>query len=269
MKTIFQLLIVACFFYISSTIHAQDDPTNYHLIGYMKVEPGMHGDYLKLEKAWKKIHAARKEAGDLQNWSLSRVISPTGADVEYNYVTRNTYRGDKQLANHFEGDYMPENWTSLLTPEEIQLVMRTGEIRTIVRNEVWTNAEVALADDYNKATITVFNYFDHPEGKSRADHFAVERDIWLPLHKARIADGSLKGWVLLQMMMPGGSSQPYHDATVDIYADMNALLADPMFDYFEKIHPGKKVADLMERTNANSDLMMREVRMTLDRLDWE
>ncbi len=270
MKTLIKTLLFAfCFCLVSPNLTAQDQdpdpPTPYHVLGYMKVKPSMHGDYLKLEKAWKKIHAAKKKAGSLDQWALSRVVT-AGANAEYNYVTRNTLYGEEKLANYFEASYMPENWTSLLTPDELELVMRTDEIRTMVKTEVWATAEIILADDVNKATIHVFNYFDHPEGKDRDDHFKVERDIWMPVHKARIDDGKMKGWVMLGMVSPYGSGMPYHDATVDIYTDMEEYLTIPFGEYFDKIHAGKDMDELMKRTNDNTDLIRGELRMNIDSL---
>ena len=267
MQTLFKCFFVAVLFcFANSTATAQNDqPTHYHVIDYMKVKPGMNDDYVKCEQAWKKIHAAKKKAGKLEDWSLYQVISPSGADAEYDYVTRNTFVGEDKLAALYENSYFPDNWTSLLTPDEIDLVMRTSEFRTIVKTEVWATAESIWASDMSDTNISVFNYFSYPEGKGRADHFRVERDIWMPVHQARINDGKLKGWVLTSMVMPAGSSMPYHDGTVDLYKDMKSMLTDPVEDYFSKLYPGKEDA-LFDDTAANADLVRREVRMHVDGL---
>lgn len=260
-------LLLAIFCCQAVTSVAQNDqPTYYNVYSYIKVAPGMDAEYLKLEKAWKKIHAAKKKAGKLESWSLMEVLSPSGASCEYNYVTRNTFKGDDQLAEFFEGQFMPDNWQSLLTPEELALVNRTGEIRTLVKNEVWSTVDQTMAADMSNAKISVFNYFDIPDGKTSADHVKMERDIWKPVHDARIKDGKMKGWVLMRLEFPFGASMPYQDATVDMYTDMKQLLGWSD-DYFEKVHPGKDMAEVWKETTAVATLLKGELRIDIDNLN--
>ncbi|MCB0573294.1 MAG: hypothetical protein KDC61_01860 [Saprospiraceae bacterium] len=242
-------------------------PTYYNMYSYIKVAPGKHAEYLKLEKAWKKIHAARIKAGRMDSWCLMDVLSPSGAACEYNYVTRNTFKGDEQLAEFFEGTFMPDDWQSLLTKEELDLVNRTDEIRTLVKNEVWSTVDKTMAADMSNAKISVFNYFDFPEGKTSADHVKMEQDIWKPVHDARVKDGQLKGWLLLRLEFPFGADMPYHDATIDVYTDMKQLLAPWFEEIFAKVHAGKNIADLMKATREAARLVKGELRIDIDKLN--
>jgi hypothetical protein len=268
MKKAFFILTLAFLCCQTNTGIAQSTtPTAYSVYSYIKVAPGMHEDYLKLEKAYKKIHAAKKKAGKMNDWALMEVLSPSGANCEYNYVTRNSFLGDEQLAAYFEEDYMPANWESLLTAEELALVKRTNEIRTLVKNEIWSDVDAVMAENLSDHAISVFNYFLVPEGKTQTEHNKVEMDIWKPIMEARINDGKMLGWRLLRMESPFGSSMPYEQATIDIYKDMKSYLA-PWFDvYFKKVHPGKNVTDLIKQTNAVSNLVKGELRMRIDHLD--
>jgi hypothetical protein len=270
MKTRFiSFLMLAILFCQTYTAFAQQaEPTFYTIYDYMKVKPGKWDDYLKLEKAFKKIHAAKKKAGKLDTWGLMEVLSPSGASMEYNYVTYNVYAGDAQLANYYEGQYMPDNWSNMLTPDEFELVMNANEIRTLVKTEVWSNTDRVVAEDVSSAKISVFNYFDFPATGSHDKHVKVETDIWKPIHAARVKDGTMKGWRMLQMQMPFGADMPYQDATVDLYADMTQYLAAWFDKYFAKVHPGKDMNALMKQTNEACTLLRGEVRMVIDRLDW-
>lgn len=264
-KSLF-LLAFACLFSIN--IIAQENETakklqSYYVFDYMKVKPEMRKDYLALEKAWKKIHLKNINAGKYESWNLVRVASPSGVSSEYNFITRTRFKGEKAIAEHIENSSMPENWESLLTAEEIALVKRGNEIRTWVKSETWTLGDIIYPEG-TKANVSVFNYFDYPEGSGRSDHFKVEKEIWKPVHQARINDGKLKGWVLTRMVMPVGTSMPYHDATVDLYDNIEQMMMDNPMPYFEKVHPGKNVDKLLEETGAVSDLVRREVRINLD-----
>lgn len=233
----------------------------------MKVAPGMHGDYLKMEKAYKKMHAEAKKAGKMAGWALLEVISPAGTNTEYNYVARNTFSGEEQLANYMGGDFYDEKWESVLTKEEMALVERTEQIRSMVKVEVWSMVDGARAKDWETAKVAVFNYFDSPEGKTRTDHFNMEKEIWKPVHQARVDDGKMKGWVLLNLEFPFGASMPYNSATVDLYTDMKEYFTPWFEDYFKKVHPGKNLDELEKRTMEAATLTKGEVRMLLDRLD--
>jgi len=262
------LAIFVVFFAFSNFINAQDDqPTTYHVLSYMKVESGMHQDYIKLEKAWKKIHQAQIKAGTQNQWVLDRVISPSGANAEYNYITRQSFKGEAQLGNHMEGRGMPENWKTLLTPDEIKLVERTDKIRTWVKTEVWSSIDGVSADDYKKAKIHVFNFFDSPEGKRLADHIRVETDIWKPIHEARVKNDQAKGWFLIQKEFPFGSQQNYDSATVDVYESIEQMMSPTLMKTLKEVHPDKKMEDIMKETAANSDLISGEIRMQLDRTE--
>ncbi len=262
------MLLFAILIGQTNTLSAQTDkPVTYVVYSYIKVAPGKHAEYIKLEKAWKKIHAAKKKAGKMDGWGLMAVLSPSGASAEYNYIARNAYLGTDQIAGHFSENFMPENWKSLLTEDEIALINRTDEIRTLIKDEVWSQVDGVFADKLSDNIVSVCNYFKVPEGKTQADHNKMEADIWKPVHAARIKDGQMEGWALMQKEMPFGSSEPYELAAIDIYKDMKSYFT-PWFEaYFKKIHPTKKVEDLMKQTIAVTDLVKADIRVRIDKLD--
>ena len=96
-------------------------PSGYLVMAYIKVAPNKISEYLKMEKAHKKLHAARKKAGKMGDWTLYEVVTPWGESCEYNYIAHNRYENDEQYANSVEGTRDP-NWESLLTAEEVALV---------------------------------------------------------------------------------------------------------------------------------------------------
>jgi len=268
-RAIKALALAGFCFLLSTNAGAQSaDTTLYIVYAYMKVAPDKEAEYLKMEQAYKKLHAASQKAGNLYDWGLARIVSPYGANCEYNYVASNVLRGTAQLARYYEGSF-DSNWQSLLTKEEIDLVKRTDQIRTLVKEEVWSKADGVFSDDWQKGKIVVFNYFSSPSGKTRADHEKVEQDIWKPVHAARVKDGKMKAWILFDMEFPFGAEMPYNMATADVYTDMKEYLA-PWFEaYFKKVHPGKDSNQLVQQTLAATTLQKGEVRMMLDRLSWK
>ena len=70
-----------------------------------------------------KIVACKKKNGMQDDWVISRVVIPAGTDAEYDYVTRHSFAGEAQLAGYLEKPFLPENWQSLVTLDEIKLVL--------------------------------------------------------------------------------------------------------------------------------------------------
>ena len=243
---------------------AEEAPVTYYSqIDYMYVAPGMHSEYRALEAAWKKIHQANVDAGRYDIWTLSQVMMPRGAATGHNYVTRIGFRGEAQMAAVMTDGIMPDNWQELLTDEELELVQRTEKIRKWVKTEVFSTMEFIRQEEM-EANVTVFNYFGSPEGAERDDHFRVERDHWMPVHQARIDAGEMEGWVLLNKVLPYGTGEAYHSATVDVYESIEEFMTSDAYPHIEAIH-GEKMEDVFVETNAAAALILGEVRMSLDR----
>ena len=261
-------LMASLFFFVMSLnlSTAQDDVNYYFAVDYMKVKPSNFGDYEKLEKVWKKIHKARIKAGTLDGWFFDRIASPAGTNAEYDYITVNRYKGENQMAGHYEESMMPDKLESPLTAEEIELVSKTASLRDIVKQEMWTSVDGTWAEDMTKANVLVFNYFRLKPGKTLEDHEKVEIDVWKPLHTARIEANQMLGWGLYNMVFPQphGTNVAYHSGTVDVYTDMKQFMTPNMMSLVEKVHPGKSVDEILKKTNAVADLLSAEVRMRID-----
>lgn len=264
MKIFKHTFLVLALSFFAAQLQGQQTATVYYSMDYMKVAPSNVTDYLACEKAWKKIHAFKKQAGIIEGWALERVMSPTGTSTEYNFVTRQRYKDRNQLAAAQSKPFMPENWKSLLTADEIALVNRTAELRSYVKNEVWSAEERVLAPDVKEAKISVVNYFTMPSGVSRADHLKMERALWKPFHKSNMEQGKSKGWVLLNRELPMGSDYAYDLITVDLYTDMGQFWAPFDEGTFEKIHPGKSMNDIMKKSRSLGKRGSAEVRRSLD-----
>lgn len=268
MKTLFKFFILAaCLCLIANPTFGQeaDEAQTYHVHDYLQVAPGNHADYLAVEKVWKKIHQANIKAGNYLYWELTEIVMPVGSSTEYNYVTRIAVRGEENLAALMTGEFFSGNLTENLTDAEKALFQRTGELRTYVKKEVYTVSHILPAEDFKDVKVSVMNHFDYPEGSGHQAHVQMEKDIWAPVHAARIKAGEMLGWVVANKIMPGGAGESFHDVTVDLYKDMPTYLANrsPM-PQFNKVHADKSIDNLMAKTDAAASLVYTEVRHTLD-----
>lgn len=250
-----------------NSTQAQEDEAFYSVVNFMKVKPGMGDAYLDLEtKIWKKFHESRKKSGKIVNWMLFQVLSPSGSSVEYNYITVDVYKGAAGLASHYEWD--PAAMEGILTDEEMKKAMKTDEVRELVKSEVFRRRD-AIWTEKEGATgiIQVANYMKFKEGVNGPEYKKVEDEIWKPVHEARVNDGGMTGWAVQSLELPYGSALPYDAVTVDVYETFEDMMA-PFFDtYFPKVHPGKDVDDLLDKTGETHDLIKSDVLRRLDSLN--
>lgn len=254
--------ILLCFF--ASTISSQNSATRYYVMDYMKVESNNVENYLACEKAWKKIHLHKVESGAIEGWGLERIVSPVGSSTEYNFVTRQIFKDRNQLAEYQSNKYFPDNWESLLTPKEIELVNQTGKLRTHVKSEIWSSEEREVSEDMSDSDYAVINYFKVPKGVSRTQHLNMERDLWQPFHQQKIKDGEMKAWILLNRELPMGSDYDYDIITVDVYKDLHQFWEPFDDEGFVKLHPGKSMEDLWAKTIEVGKRTSAEIRKSLD-----
>lgn len=256
------LCMFLCFF--AGTISSQNSTTRYYVMDYMKVESDNVEAYLACEKAWKKIHLHKVESGAIQGWGLERIVSPLGSTTEYNFVTRQIFKDRNQLAEYQSNRYFPENWESLLTPKEIELVNKTDKLRTHVKSEIWSAEEREMDEDMSNADYAVINYFKIPKDGSRADHLSMERELWMPFHQMKIQEGKMKAWILLNRELPMGSDYDYDVVTVDVYKDLHQFWAPFDEAGFTKLHAGKSMEDLWAKTVEAGTRRSAEIRKSLD-----
>lgn len=261
MKSLIPLFLLLLFVGINTNLLAQEEETTtyYHALEYMKVPADGHADYLKLEAAWKKIHMANIKAGKYVGWEFSEVIFPTVSASDYHYVTRTVFAGAEQLGNSIENWAYPENLENILTKEELEMVEKTAQYRTMVKREVWTIENMIGGPEAANAKIMVMNFFDSPTGKSVSDHLQVEKDIWQPVHQSRIDAGEMQAWGVVTLALPWGSDYPYDSATIDVYNTVAEHLSNNMLNHFEKAHSGKDLNKMMAETTANANLISSEI----------
>jgi hypothetical protein len=84
----------------------------------------------------------------------------------------------------------------------------------------------------------------------------LEREIWKPIHSYRLDSGTMAGWSLWGLVMPGGSAVNYNYKTVDYYHSLGDLAEPLTLEIISNVHPdltGDELDAFFERTiNARS-----------------
>ncbi|NNE28515.1 MAG: hypothetical protein HKN16_02695, partial [Saprospiraceae bacterium] len=258
---------LSCLFLALPIITTAQDEQVYMAVDYMKVEPQNVDDYLKLEKAWKKIHFGAVHLGNCDGWYLEQIVSPFGTNLEYNYVTMRIYRGTRKLARTFDQGMLPKKWESYLNPAELELVERTEDLRKLVKQEVFVMESDAMPKDWKHPKFKVTNYMKVKDGSSFDEYAALEHEIWKPLHDKMLEQGKRRGWGLFERFLPYGSSYGYNGVTVDYFDSMEQFFNLPFEEAFAAVHPSKDADALQKKTNATRDLLWCEVSVLVDFVD--
>jgi len=112
------------------------------------------------------------------------------------------------------------------------------------------------------------NYMKASPGKD-ADYLKVEREMWKPLHQERIKQGLIRSWSLYGLQFPSGTDEKYDYATVEAF-DQFSQLENPYSNIdkmLEKVHPGVKVDDFIDRTEKTRNLVRSEVWVLIGKVE--
>ncbi|MBX2891658.1 MAG: hypothetical protein KF734_12060 [Saprospiraceae bacterium] len=259
------VLLVSSQSLLAQTTATPPPPTNYYIVDYMKAKPGHAGDYVRLERTvWKDLHKARiKKGGSQTAWWFLEVRMPSGASVEYDYVTVTTVSGWNGI------DSLYNSWDDVfrkMSAEQAKHVDSTEMFRTLVRTEIYMDVDAV----FKNAPGTVpppkfwfYNYMDVPDGKWD-DYVKMEKEIARPVHLEQCLNGHRAGWGLYSLVFPSGSEMKYEAVTIDFFDKWGDVVADDFAAIFKKVHPTKKMEDVSKTIEASRKLARTEVWVLLD-----
>ncbi len=89
--------------------------------------------------------------------------------------------------------------------------------------------------------------FMNVEPAKHASYLQVEQEIWKPMHQERINEGIIVGWYLYAVEF-SGELNDYNYVAITLYDNAQQLENPWRSDIPEKVHPGKRVEELMQKT---------------------
>ena len=109
------------------------------------------------------------------------------------------------------------------------------------------------------------SYMKVAPGKG-AEYVALEKDVWMPVHRERAKSGKLRSWALYGVRSPGGTANPYNYAVLTTYDRWQDLEDFGLTDLFKKVHPDKPMADISRRTGDARDMVRVETWELIDQV---
>jgi hypothetical protein len=238
----------------ASPAPAQVDSTLYLVVDCMK---STSPDYVNVEQEiWKPIHQELVRQGRKGFWALYGVRF--GSRDECDYYTVNTYFGTEALQRGMPdlADIFAEVHPDMDFDEAMQ---RTWASRKMVRTQLWLGVGGIQAESFRYVYV---NLMSAPDANAYVE---LERTVFMPVHKALVADGLMKGWALYQLASPYGTDIEYSHATVDFMDDIGYL---PFGDYLSNVHPDRDVDEIWSATNEARSIVLSELWYVIDRTEW-
>lgn len=236
---------------------ASNEPV-YLLREYMKVEPGMEADYLKVEAVWKKVHDRRKAEGKIHNWNLSRRVFPSGANQDYDYMTVTSFKSGKELdeANNMTWDYIKKG----MSEEDIAIANNTGKTRKIV------NRQLDMLLESVQAPVQM-RYFEitnmNVSGANSDEMEKMEKEMKAVFQEA-INAKNITGWRFgkrIYPRSPNGGSYYRIQNTTSMDDMLKAKSSGFVKTAYKKVYPAKDVNVVWKR--------FAEISTSLDTELWE
>ena len=117
-----------------------------------------------------------------------------------------------------------------------------------------------------KPTFMMVEFMKVAEGKE-AEWLKLERETWKPLHKLRIADGTIKSWAALAQAVPGDDSNGPTVATVTTFSGWPDPTKTNWEALMKKAHPDADVPKIFAQTEAARRIVRSEIWQVLDQTE--
>jgi hypothetical protein len=226
------------------------------IVDYMKVKPQNEGDYLEVEKEWKKIHQARLDQGIITTWILYKRMYAGAAD-SYQYITVAIYDDFKKTENPIPWNWMTENYSE----EELDKLMeKTGKSRVMLTSEVYF--QYAEVENAKPSKYMIINRMKPKPGKA-GEYRTYEKEIVQPFFEEAIEQEQRSNWSAWDRWM---SDSEFSMVTVDGYAEFGQWRDQTVSfeEIMKKVHPDKSPDELMGKASEMRTRVSMELWKVVD-----
>ena len=225
-------------------------------------------DYKKIDYLWvsqdsdwsadgmKATYEDLVESGDLKNWALYRVNYPGGKRSDYNYISVATSSEIKVFEMQFS-----ESDSPFYVPSAMDQNSSAGENPvTLIASEIWKVRSVLPTDSTTgkPSKFMVMDYMSVSEGNGPS-YLTLEDEVAMPLHRERYNNGTMAGWEVYSLVLPGGTEYGYSFATGNYFDHIADIEFGFTRELINKTLPGRDVRDLLNTIYETRDLVKSEV----------
>jgi L-rhamnose mutarotase len=126
-------------------------------------------------------------------------------------------------------------------------IEKTGILRRYCLSFIIAVMTAVTVYSQNIPSLFVVVDFMKVEPENHASYLQVEQEIWKPMHQERINEGIIVGWYLYAVEFSGGMDD-YNYVVITLYDNADQLENPWSNDIPGKVHPGKRLEEMMQRT---------------------
>jgi hypothetical protein len=200
--------------------------------------------------------------GTIRSWQLYAVRYPGGERSNYNMICVVTAPEINTFEDAFSGiesmQFMPAGGGDNEMGEMASMTQ-------LAASEIW-NVRSRVDTDTAKTEPTRYMTMDYmhvPEGNGPA-YLTLEDEVAKPLHRARIENGTMSGWEVYSLMLPGGTEYGYNYATGNFYdhiADMEFGFTNELM---KQTPSSTNVSEILDNIYETRDLVKIELWELVD-----
>lgn len=253
-------LLISCCLIHPMRLKAQDS-TNYFSVSFVKLkDPSFSQEYEELLKFYsKKIMEYRTKQGNVMDWSVWKVIMPTGSSSAYDYAVVSTSKDWQVLIDDTLGlasfkEAIPDLGDNLRRG----LIDHLNELRTIVKREIYASS----AGTHMAKVLPTYVEVDYmkPAAGKYEEYIKAEKEVWMPVHKERIKMGVLADWELDEKVLPNEANAEYDVITVNAFNNVQQITDAKYAEAFKTVWPQMDINKVgtsigAQRTLVRSDLL--------------
>ncbi len=255
--------IIALFLLNASIVQAQEKkaefPTDifFEVACFEALQPGTSKMFIELGKPF---HEEMIRQGLLVDWSFHRVDYPNGDDCECDYREVRVFKGlaalDKINSDETGMKIAKKLWPDMDMQETMKKFRETAKFKG---SRIYHLMDAA-APGPTDGKMAVMNFMDVKPGMSE-DYVSMEKTVFKPVHKASLAAGDSRDWILAQSILPYGTDFTTDFITVDVYDsyEQMARANGKMMETVNKVHPGKDVDALWDKMDGIRSLTHAEI----------
>jgi hypothetical protein len=102
-------------------------------------------------------------------------------------------------------------------------------------------------------------------GKEQA-YLALESDVWKPIHRKMVANGSERSWTLYSVQS-AGTGDPYNFVTVQAFDSLDQYFGLDFPKTIGEAHPGKTMDSIMQQTLGAREEVAMKVMERIDHVE--
>jgi len=265
---IFFLIAFSMSFSLRGFAQAAGDKPVYFSVTYLKVLPGKDGKYQDLVKKYgHKLNQYFLKEGAILGWYLHEVIVPSGSAREYDYAAVNVSTNFPELLDDTISiaGVIKKVFPGTTNKMVDSIFAQYGQARTVVKREIYTGVSQLNMDAPTTKYVTLA--FMKPTPGKEADYVKMEKEVWLPIHKARMELGVIKDWGLYEKILPYDTRSDFNYVTTEFYDDLNSVVNSKYIEAFSKAWPGQDANKIGQNAEDLRKMVRSEIWKVIDYVD--